>query len=496
MTTRWHRLATVFATLVGCGGGNLAEQVAQPEAMTAKEALNERQSGDSSCLKVGARDTPLIVDVKASERADLEEAMGRGVGIVGYDCNRIKLLHDCRLPGDYGFVGVSLKKEAVQLASADEVKANLPFSASLLVEAGYGRQSSLDLATIMIGKRTTSVRQAALGEATGTCQGATHFIRGAYVGAFAMRTGTIGKVESAATILGMGGSLKSDSSKNVDNRDGDPARCEQASPDAKAPPNGCAALLRLELIALSPEKAKPAAAEQPPEEPATCPAGTVRAGGMCTKDTARPHVCLPDDVADCTAQCDRGDRESCANLAVQRLKSGQDVPGAVKLLEKACAAGAAKGCNGLGVVAAKGMQGGVDFAAAMTHYLRACELGYMRACYNVAWSHHQGQGVPRDASKAEPLYRRACDGGEGLACMNLGVVIAEKAGAAREMAQAVKLFERACYGGEAQGCANLAVAYSKGDGVGKDEAKAKELAARACREGHQPSCGAVGRGPG
>jgi uncharacterized protein len=489
MTMRWHGIALALATLAGCGGGNLAEQVAQPKAMTAKEAMNEGKSGDLSCLKAGARDTPLIVDTKANERADLEEVMGRGVGVVGYDCNRIKVLHDCKLPGDYGFVGVTLKKEAVQLATADEVKANLPFSASLLVEAGYGRQSSLDLATVMIGKRTTSVRQAAVAEAAGACQEATHFIRGAYVGAFAMKTGTIGKIETAATILGVGASTKSDSSKKVDNRDGDPSKCEQASPDAKAPPNGCTALLRLELIALSKEKTKPAPAEQPPDEPATCPAGTVRAAGVCTKDTSKPHVCLPDDVADCTAQCDKGDSESCANLAVARLKSGQEVPAAVKLLEKACTAGVGKACNGLGVVAAKGIQRDVDFGAAMKHYLRACELGYMRACYNVAWAHHQGQGVPKDAGKAEPIYDRACAGGEGIACMNLGVVIAEKTGPARDMSRAVKLFERACYGGEAQGCANLAVAYSKGEGVGKDDAKAKELSQRACREGYKPSCG-------
>src|SRR5687767_11385080 len=131
------RLSFVLVGLAACGGGNLAQQVAQPKAMTANEAMNEKPGapGDTSCLKVGARDTPRIVDMKGMERADLEEVMRRGVGVVAYDCNKIKLLPDCNLPGDYGFVGVSMKKEAVQIASADEIKANLPFSAALLVKA-------------------------------------------------------------------------------------------------------------------------------------------------------------------------------------------------------------------------------------------------------------------------------------------------------------------------------------------------------------------------
>ena len=498
----WGLVGATAAAVTACGsGGNVASKIAQPNAMTANEAMDEKKGGGGaagaggeggalSCMKVGSRDTPLIVDMKAMERADLEEAMSRGVGVVAYDCNKIKLLTECKLRGDYAFLATSKKSEAVQFASADEVQANLPFSGTFLVKAGYGRQSSLDLATVMIGKRTTSVRQAAMADAQGTCDGATHFIRGAYVGAFAIKTGTIGKVEASATIFGAGGSAKSDSSKKIDNRDGNPDKCEQVAPDAKAAPAECAALLRLELIALSSEKAASKPSEPPADEPATCPAGTLRgAGGVCTKDASKPHVCLPDDVGDCTAQCEKGNSESCANLGVARLKANQDIPNATKLLEKACAAGVGIGCNGLGVVAAKGMGRAPDFAEAMKQYLHACELGYIRACYNVAWAHAEGQGVAKDKDKAEPIYDRACAGGMGLACMNLGVILMDKKGAGRDTARAAKLFDRACNGGEGQACANLAVAYSNGDGVKKDDAKAKELAERACREGHKPSCG-------
>src|SRR5262249_26393176 len=154
---------------------------------------------------------------------------------------------------------------------------------------------------------------------------------------------------------------------------------------------------------------------------------------------------------------------SCANLGVLRLKAGQHGAGAGKLLEKACAAGVGKGCNALGVVAAKGTLGNVDFAAAMKHYLYAGDLGYISACFNVGWAYHDGQGVPKDKNKAEAIYERACAGGERAACMNLGVLIVDKTGPARDMTRVVKLFERACYGGDGLACANLAVVYAKGD---------------------------------
>ncbi len=157
-------------------------EVVRPDAMTADQAMAE----GGSCTEVGARDTPLVVDMKAMQRADLEEVMQSGVAVVHYDCNELTLLVDCKIPGDYGFLAVSKKEESVQMASADDVRANLPVSGDVLVSAGYGSKSSIDLATVMIGKRTTSVRAAGNGDAAGACDTATHFVRGAYVGAFAV----------------------------------------------------------------------------------------------------------------------------------------------------------------------------------------------------------------------------------------------------------------------------------------------------------------------
>lgn len=452
-------------------------EVVRPDAMTADQAMAE----GGSCTEVGARDTPLVVDMKAMQRADLEEVMRSGVAVVHYDCNELTLLVDCKVPGDYGFLAVSKKEESVQMASADDVRANLPVSGDVLVSAGYGSKSSIDLATVMIGKRTTSVRAAGTGDAAGSCDSATHFVRGAYVGAFAVKTGTIGEIEAAASVFKYGFEGASKSEKNVDRRDGDPASCAQVDLDSETPPADCSALLRLELVALAEGTAVPTSDPQPASEE-TCPQGLVRVGGLCTSDASQPHECSPEDEADCTAQCDNGNALSCAHLGVLKVKAGQADAGKV-LLTKACDAGVGRGCNGLGVIATTGLVGAPDPTTGVKRYRQACEQGCVPACHNVAFQLEQGQGVPKDVPQAMAIYKRGCDGGLGNSCHNLGALVQPT-----DAKQAAELYTRGCQGGFAPSCGNLAQLHTDGEGVAKDPARAAALRKQACAGGVKKAC--------
>ena len=120
----WLALALIPAA-IGCGTGATG-QAARPVERTAAEALGEPTS--SGC-QVGDNDQPLVVDWKAHERSNLEEAMQDGVAVVAYDCNSLRLLRSCRVDGGYAFLGTSKKEELVRLNDADEVKTNLPSSA-------------------------------------------------------------------------------------------------------------------------------------------------------------------------------------------------------------------------------------------------------------------------------------------------------------------------------------------------------------------------------
>ena len=176
----------VTGSVVACAAGGPGAAM-RPNDPTAGDALGE------SCSAVAPYGQPLVVDWKPHERANLEEAMASGVAVVAYDCNSLRLLGDCHVEGSYGTLGVSRKEEVVELESADEIKANLPtFGVKLAADfrAEIQRGSAINLAMILIGKRRTTVSSAGRGQLRGTCDGATHFVRGAFMGAFAMGTGT------------------------------------------------------------------------------------------------------------------------------------------------------------------------------------------------------------------------------------------------------------------------------------------------------------------
>jgi hypothetical protein len=148
----------------------------------------------------------LVVD-GTRQRSDLEVAMREGVSVVKFDGSGMKLLKDCRIDGNYGFIGVNTKEHVVSLTSAEEVKANLPAAGlGILAKLGaeLGRSQSLDIAIVMVGKRKTTWAHAARQDLKGDCSGATHFVRGANIGAFAMRSGAKGKARTVAEIFGAG----------------------------------------------------------------------------------------------------------------------------------------------------------------------------------------------------------------------------------------------------------------------------------------------------
>ena len=201
------------------------------------------------CHDVKADGTPLIVDWRPEDRGDVEVAMKRGVAFVHYDCNSIKLVPDCTAPGIYGFVGMTKKEQVISLANADEAKANLPFSGGT-VGADLSRGDSIDIGLIMIGKRTTTFTEITHADMTGRCDGATHFVRSATLGAYAMTTDAAGSVTTAAQLFSVGGSTGSTSTKKATNKDGDVASCNTADPDATKPPSQCGAPLRVQLVAI------------------------------------------------------------------------------------------------------------------------------------------------------------------------------------------------------------------------------------------------------
>jgi TPR repeat protein len=487
-------LLAALGGVFGCGPGTVGRAL-RPGDPKASDAL-----GEKACRSTKGGGEPLVVDLQAHERADLEEAMQGGVAVVAWDCQSLRLLRDCRADGSYAFHGLSPQEFTVKLEDADEVKANLPtFGVKILssFEAEMSRGASIDLAVSMIGKRRTTVTSLEIADLQGPCSGATHYVRGVYLGAFAMTTGTKGRVRGAADIFGASVGAGSSSSKLAENRDGDLAACRSASSSATAPPEKCASLLRLELSPIG-----GAAGTKGGDKSAVltssadvCPEGMVlvegegggRSGGKCALPGERPFQCHADRPVECADQCGRGHAGSCATMGFL-YASGRGVPKdpaqAVSFFQKSCDKKDALGCTNLGVLLERGEGSAKDPARAVGLYKDACDAGQMLGCYDLALVYDLGRGVTADPARATALYRRACDGGEPDACASLAVATeAGSVGTSGGVAAAAKLYEKACQGDSALGCYDLGLLFEAGKGTSADPAKAFALFSSACQQG-------------
>jgi uncharacterized protein len=474
-------------SLAACPNDNIV----RPEDPTYSDAV-----GGQSTPVIEAHGEPLVVDWRPESRGDLEIAMKEGVAVVAYSPEGMKLLKDCHTSGEYGFIGMSLKEQVISLEDENEIRANLPLSGIGIAGkiGGELKQGAvLNVALAMVGKRKTTWKSVVRGELTGPCDGATHFVRGATIGAFVMKTGTRGEATTAAEVFGLGASAKTGSQKNVMNKDGSLSACRTAKPDAADPPSQCTALIRLELNRIgegSNAKAPPAPATEAAPNP--CPSGMVMSAGKCAAPNAqRPHRCRPGDIADCTAQCDRGQPESCVNLGFASERgqgAAPDVNRAAQLYQKACELGSALGCHNLGYLLSEGPGIAHDAAKAASLFERACTEGEARGCNSLGAAFFAGAGVAANPSTAAGLFKRACNGGEPGGCTNLGSLRLTGMLGNKDAVQAARLFERACDGRDPAGCASLASAFETGNGVAQDLARAVALYDRSCQSGYALGC--------
>ena len=451
-------------------------------------------TGRTTVPAVDGPSTPLIVDWQPEQRADLEEAIRDGVVVVRYDDKGLALLKGCRAAGEYGYIGVTSKTQVIRLESAEEIAANLPLSGAAIIGeigADLERGATLEIALMMIGKKRTAWRNVTQQDLDGRCDGATHYIRGLTVGAFAMHVGTRQKARAAAEIFRVGASGATGDLRSVESSDGKLEDCEQATPDSVSPPGQCAALLRIELepVTAAADKALAPAAEQPEvkaEEREACAPGLVFLEGKCGKPAEdRPHLCKPGDVEDCRAQCEKNHAQSCDRYAVlvSLGKEGSPDPEkANQLFEKACSGGSPSACANLGVRYLHGTGARKDPKRAASFLEQACNEGEARGCASAAEIYRSGEGgVARDAQRALQLYTKGCDGGDQLACTNLAVLYAGADGIAKDERKALALSTRACQGGNATACGNAGLRYEFGMGVAQDLGQAVRLFDRACR---------------
>jgi len=496
-----------IAIAPACGTKNVGSKLA-PKQPSATEALGS----SVACTDTKVVVEPYVVDLRGADRSHLEATMSEGIAVVRYDCNGLEVLKGCSIkgatPDPYTFVGVSIKEDQVQIETLDQLKANLPASAVKL-EGELTSGASIDIGLLMIGRKSVPNDVVAREDLSGPgCAGATHFVRSAIVGAFAVEKGTQGKARIAAEIFKAGASAGSEANQRVANRDGKPEDCQVAKPGDKTPPDQCRAAVTIELYPIAEERPVVAEAEaggeaKPQESKAEeletkCPPGFVRAAGKCTPPAqVAAHQCKPGDFADCEAQCDKGNAPSCYNYGLMLRSGGPGRPPADKdkatqMFTKACEAEDGPGAACREVAFPLQFEQTKQWSRYTELMQRGCDRGDASACESLGSTLTQGRPeLPKDVTRGLLLLERACGMGRQFACSSLAMsLIREKVDPARGMT----LLERSCDRGTIADCQQLSFAYRGGQAPGgKSPAKAQDYEVKACELGALGSCASAGK---
>src|SRR5688500_4208053 len=185
---------------------------------------------------------------------------------------------------------------------------------------------------------------------------------------------------AAADVFGAEAHAGSKSERKAMNSDGNVKACEGAKEDADAPPSGCTAFVRLELLKIPPKGTgpKPVADDgdhdaggapgaggdaKKEEKPVSCPPGRVWNGVFCA--SAAPTAtaaCSSKNLGVCKERCDKKDGPSCYTLANDASAKKNDAD-AKKFAEQACNYGDERGCysRGFKAMVEKDDKGQIDW---------------------------------------------------------------------------------------------------------------------------------------
>jgi hypothetical protein len=230
--------ASLAATACG-GAATPASRLAAPPAF--------KPSGQTKCSSATSQSEPLVVEWPSAARAKLESMSKRGLVAVHYTGCEMEVLSACTVKGSYGYTPLTRKRDHVTVHDADELYAKIPLGAASL-EGTLHRAGQLDVSMTIVG-RYEADRAALGGELEGSdCDRATHVISALTIGAFDFVAGGSADVGARVNVAGAGAGGDSSASREVLDSDGDEQSCAAATSSDHGPPDGCGAIVRLEVM--------------------------------------------------------------------------------------------------------------------------------------------------------------------------------------------------------------------------------------------------------
>ncbi len=222
--------------------------------------------GQAKCAIKKSQSEPLIIEWPATQRAKLEAIASRGAIAVRYDGCEMEVMGGCKIPRAYDYTATTRQREHVSIKDEDELYARLPLGAARL-QANLEKAGELNVSMTIVGTFETDRSRVHRDELKGDCGRATHVVDALIVGAFEFYAGAEAGIGAGAEVGNVGAGAKSSTKRSMLRAAGEEKACKKSSDRDKSPPDGCGALLRVEVTRIA--RARPRSYVAPPEPTTT-----------------------------------------------------------------------------------------------------------------------------------------------------------------------------------------------------------------------------------
>jgi hypothetical protein len=266
-----------------------------PERESGQSGLMDQTfAGKNQCNPKSA-ERPFVIEWDATDMSSFESFAANDVVVVKYEGCELRVLDHCRDDSVKGKLGVyrpvdwtTGQLETIDISNEGELYAKLPLGAATLGGRVQGGEK-FHMEYYVSGTRNSSrtdVFQADLEKLPG-CKGATHFVYGYNLGAFALGSAKSREAEAGGSMygFGLGGSTKSN--KSADKKGGDLGVCKS---DVAAEVSGCKSPIRLILREIQTGADPDREAQKAPETDASLNAAGAIAAKLEMSDEARAHM--------------------------------------------------------------------------------------------------------------------------------------------------------------------------------------------------------------
>jgi formylglycine-generating enzyme required for sulfatase activity len=196
---------------------------------------------------------PLIVEWPSAARAKLEAHVRQGLVAVRYTGCEMKVLERCSAAGKYAYVPLTRKRDRLAIRTADELYANLPVYAASF-EGKLEQAGELGVDMTIVGRLEARTEMPAL---VGDCVEATHVITALTVGAFEFSAAGRAQAGAGVSVEGAGAGTRALHERETLSEDGDKSACDRSTLGDASPPEGCGAVLRVEVAPIPGREAPP-----------------------------------------------------------------------------------------------------------------------------------------------------------------------------------------------------------------------------------------------